>query len=246
MTITILKQAWNLYRKHFGLIAAVVVCIWLPMELFSSYMNYFVFDPEDMRRSFKLSQAIDNFIGIIATAGVIAVGYTTSLENRPSFGNAMSTGARCWLRMWWTRLLFGIAIALGLIAVIIPGIYLFVRLALIEPVVVCERISGITAMRRSFELTRGHFWQLVCLGLIYVVVMISVSVCTILPTFIQALDHWLIDASASLICDLVGVFGTLCALCAYVSFSTDHQAAPIAPCDGSSTPSESLSHGGGQ
>ncbi|MBK8475311.1 MAG: glycerophosphoryl diester phosphodiesterase membrane domain-containing protein [Opitutaceae bacterium] len=198
----------------------MVVVIWLPLDLLSSYMDFFVFDPEDFRRSFRFSQFLDNFVGIIATAGVISIGYSASLGSQPSFGSALSVGASSWGRMWWTRFLTGLAIIFGLLLLIIPGVYLFVRLALVEPVAVCERVSGPDALRRSFELTEGRFWQVFCLGLVLGGVMIAAVVCVVLPSIlIPAADHWLIDAATSLLADLVGAYGTLCVLCAYLSFS---------------------------
>jgi hypothetical protein len=229
MTAAILKHAWDLYRKHFGVITAVVVVIWLPLDLLSSYMDHFVFDPDDIRKSFKFSQFLDNFVGIIATAGVISIGYTSYLGQHPSFGGAMAIGANSWGRMWWTRFLTGLALILGLLLLVIPGIYLLVRLALVEPVVVCERVSGSSAMRRSFELTKGRFWQVFLLGLVFGAVMVAPLACVILPAIlIPALDHWLVDATTSLFAELVGAFGTLCFLCAYVAFSANQDVAE--PC----------------
>jgi hypothetical protein len=239
MIAAILKHAWDLYRKHFGVVAAVVVVIWLPLDLLSSYMDYFVFDPDDIRKSFKFSQFLDNFVGIIATAGVISIGYTSCLGQHPSFGGAMRIGASSWGRMWWTRFLTGLALILGLLLLIIPGIYLLVRLALVEPVAVCERVSGPTAMRRSFELTKGRFWQVLLLGLAFGAMMIAALACVIVPIIlIPALDHWLVDAATSLFADFVGAFGTLCVLCAYISFSAIQNAAKsdAAPNGGPATP----------
>ena len=159
MITAVLKHAWDLYRTHFGTVAAVVMVIWLPLELLSSYMDYFVFDSDDFRRSFKFAQFLDNFFGIIATAGVISIGYTSWLGRRPSVREALDVGVRSWGRMWWTRFLTALTLVFGFLLLIFPGIYLLVRLALVEPIAVCERVSGSAAMRRSFELTRGHFWQ---------------------------------------------------------------------------------------
>ncbi len=239
MITPILRHAWSLYRKHFGVVAAVVVAIWLPLDLLSSYMDYFVFGPDDVRKSFKFARFLDNFVGIVATAAVIAVGYSSCVGGHPAFGSAMSVGARSWGRMWWTRVLTGLSIVLGLILLIIPGLYLLVRLALVEPVVVCERVSGSTAMRRSFELTRGRFWQVVLLVLASGAIIIVPMACVILPiVFIPVLDHWIVDAATSLLADVIAAFGTLCLLCAYVSFAKEQGLAEqgAAPNGGTAAP----------
>ena len=163
-----------------------------------------------------------NFIGIIATAAVISVGHKASLGERSSFRSAMSTGATSWGRMWWTRFLSGVAIILGCLLLFAPGLYLMIRLALVESIAVCEHVSGSTAMRRSFELTRGRVWKLFLLGVAFGTIMIILMGCVVLPAiFIPALDHWLVDAATSLVADFVGAYGTLCLLSAYVTLSAN-------------------------
>jgi len=232
-----------LYRKHFGVVATVVVVIWLPLELLSSYMDYFVFGPDDIRKSFKLSQFLDNFVGIIATAAVISIGFSSCAGKDAAFGSALAVGASSWGRMWWTRFLTRLSIVLGFLLLIIPGIYLLVRLALVEPVVICERVSGTTAIRRSFELTEERDWEVVILGLVYGIVTIAAIACVVLPPiFIPALDHWLVNAATWLLADVIVAFGTLNWLCAYLLFSKeDLTELADSPNSGPATPIENSS-----
>ncbi len=189
-------------------------------------MDYFVFGPDDFRKSFKFYQFLDNFVGIIATAGVISIGYTSCLGQRPSFRGAMSVGANSWGRMFWTRFLAALALVLGLVLLIIPGIYLLVRLALVEPVAVCERISGSTAMRRSFELTKGtilagSFFYGSPSGRDDRCTRMRNPSCDLHP----GTDTWLVDATTSLLTDLVAAFGTLCWFCAYAYLASERNLA---------------------
>src|ERR1051325_1433046 len=200
----ILKQGWQLYCQHFGIVAAVILTVWLPLELLSSYMDYFVFGTDDFRKSFRFARFLENFFGIIATAGVISIGYSSLRGEQPGFGSALGSGFNAWGRMWWTRLLTALVLLAGFIVLIIPGVYLSVRLALVEPIAGCERISGVTAMRRSFELTRGRFWLIFRLGLVLLGLFILIIAVVVLPTvLIPALDHWLVDATTQLIGDVL-------------------------------------------
>src|SRR4051794_36472480 len=58
-----------------------------------------------------------------------------------------------------TGFLAGLGIALGLIALIVPGLVLLTWWALIAPVIVVERRGIFEAFRRSRELVVGHGWQ---------------------------------------------------------------------------------------
>lgn len=219
MIKTILSQAWRVYRERFGVIAAVVIVVWLPCELLSSYFETFVFGPDESSRSLKLGHLLESFIGIIATSGVTFVALKARSGQSATFPNAMGAGFQSWGRMWWTRLLCGLAIALAAVALIIPGIYLLTRLCFAETVVVAERISGRRAMARSFELTKGRFWPTFRFGLVLVLVIVLPVFLFFLPVaFIEALDHWLVYVAINLTGDVVAAFATVALLCGYEAY----------------------------
>jgi len=221
MISSILSDAWRIFRERFGVIVAVVIVVWLPCELLSSYLDAFVFGPDDFRKSFKFAQFLENFIGIIATAGVIFIALSSRSDQPATFGNAIGAGFRSWGRMWWTRFLSTIALVIAFLLLIIPGIYLLTRLCFVESIVMAEHISGTAAVKRSLEITKDRFWATFRLGLVILLLMIVPCAIVILPTvFIPVLDHWLIDAASQLVCDVIAAFATVSLLCGYQLFST--------------------------
>jgi hypothetical protein len=56
-------------------------------------------------------------------------------------------------------ILVGLATLLGLIVLILPGIYIGVRLAVSTQALVVEGKRGTQAMRRSWDLVGGHWWH---------------------------------------------------------------------------------------
>jgi hypothetical protein len=55
-------------------------------------------------------------------------------------------------------LIFGVLVAAGVLAFVIPGVLVFVYLGLAAPVVEIEHRGVRAALARSFALVRGHFW----------------------------------------------------------------------------------------
>ena len=55
-------------------------------------------------------------------------------------------------------LIYGVLVAIGLVALVVPGIAVFVYLGLAAPVVEIERRGVREAFARSASLVRGHFW----------------------------------------------------------------------------------------
>jgi hypothetical protein len=65
---------------------------------------------------------------------------------------------------------FGVAVAIGLVLLIVPGIFLMVALAFWTVVVVDEDASFVRGFRRSWELTSGRRLRLFLLGLVVLVI----------------------------------------------------------------------------
>jgi hypothetical protein len=55
-------------------------------------------------------------------------------------------------------LIFGVLVAVGSLAFVLPGLLLFVYLGLAAPIVEIEHHGVRAALRRSVRLVRGHFW----------------------------------------------------------------------------------------
>ncbi len=212
----ILSKAWQTFTARFWVVAVVVMIIWMPCELLSSHMDNFVFAEDDFRKSFKFEQFLDNFFGIISTAGVIFIALQFSSGFSVGFGRALGVGLRSWPRMWWTRFLTNFVLILSFILLLVPFIYLYPRLSLVESVVVNEQISGVAAMKRSYELTRGRYWLFFRLTLVLSLLLgVPSIILVILPEFISMIDHWLVDAALYVACDVIAAYGVIALYCSY-------------------------------
>lgn len=220
-TSAIWSKAWSIFREKFWTIAFTVMLIWVPCELLSCYMDEFVFAEDDLRKSFKLTQFLENFFGIIATAGVIHVALHQSAGESGSLGGAVTAGLRHWPRMWWTRFLSTIVLGLSLLLLVVPFFYLYPHLALVESVVVSERLSGGAAMRRSSELVRGRYWQVAgILLLLFLIICVPIGIPIVLSVFEVIPDHWMLNAAFGVVIDITSAFGTVCLFCVYDSFAS--------------------------
>jgi hypothetical protein len=76
-----------------------------------------------------------------------------------SFGETLQAARPAIGRVAFTSIVAGIGIVIGLLLLVVPGLYLLTIWAVIVPVVVLERLDTFTAMERSRQLVRGHGWQ---------------------------------------------------------------------------------------
>jgi hypothetical protein len=98
-------------------------------------------------------------LGEIFYTGAVAIALT-----HPHDGDGEPPSLREVARMvnYWrliaVDLIFGVLVALGVLAFFVPGILVFVYLGLAAPVVEIEHRGIRASLARSFRLVRGHFW----------------------------------------------------------------------------------------
>ncbi len=91
---------------------------------------------------------------VIAYATIYALVFNPS---RPTVGEAFSIALTFFFPMLIANILIMIAMTVGLILLIVPGIYLLIKFSLTGPSIVAENIKNpIAAMSRSWALTKGN------------------------------------------------------------------------------------------
>ncbi|WP_422928514.1 YciC family protein [Singulisphaera sp. PoT] len=168
-------EAFKLFGGNLGLISMIILTIWLPANLLIYFLESRTFDPESGRSLAGLANIVEGLFGPICVGAVIHLVSQRMAGHRVTYGEAMGVGLRNWTQLFGTRLLTGLFIILGLIALIVPGIILALRFALIDPIVILEGRSGREAQKRSQNLTTGYKLQIFLGGIL-----------SVLPIFIVA------------------------------------------------------------
>jgi hypothetical protein len=131
------------------------------------------------------------------------------------------TSMRGELTRAWRRLpaLLGLAILAmlaiggGFLCLLLPGLYLCVAVTMGQPALLFENKGPITALKRSLQLVRGHWWR-TCgvLAVAFIIVMVfyllAAIVATILVRFAHGSDLALISAAATVLLIALGAFST--------------------------------------
>ena len=124
-------------------------------------------------------------------------------------------------------ILAGIAITIGLILIIVPGLYLITIWAVIVPVIVLEQSGVIAAFGRSHQLVRGRGWHV--FGTLVLTWLILLAVNLVLGLIFAALPHALGRGLSSVISGtIVAPFIALVVTLVYYRLSADAQV-PAAP-----------------
>ena len=147
----ILDGSFQLYRAHFADLLVISALLLVPPLLLGAIM------PQPIQILF---QFVFNLMFLVSQ-GAIAVLVAAALER----DRALSAGES--LRELGNRaggvvavsIMSGILIVLGALLLLIPGILIAVWTVVAVPVAAIEGLKNSSALARSRDLTRGHFWH---------------------------------------------------------------------------------------
>jgi hypothetical protein len=168
----VLSEAWDLYRahwRHFLPIAIVVFLVIAAISLVLALLLGF------------LGALIGSLLGIVGTfwlQGALVTAVADVRDGRAdlSLGETLSRVQPRLGSLVGAGLLGGLGIAVGLLLLIVPGLYLLTIWSLIIPVIVLEGRAAMESFGRSRELVRGNGWSVFGVIVMTVVILLAVSI----------------------------------------------------------------------
>jgi hypothetical protein len=174
----ILSAAWQIYTKNAAQLIVIVAAVVVPLSVISWLLVDVLFAPKEkteiiLGQPIRVeSRAFIVFLLATLVALAIAVIINAILQAALLRGAALATvgdpvdindsyrwGLRRFGSVLVVSLLVGLAVAIGFLLLIIPGIIFLVMFSVAVPALVVEGVRGTDAMRRSWNLVKGHFWH---------------------------------------------------------------------------------------
>lgn len=165
----ILNTTFNLYRDNFSLFAGICAVIVVPQAILVA-----LFAATHSLLFILLSALLSVAVPFLLT-GALAEAVSARYLGRPMTiaGAYEALGTGTLLVLVGVSFLAGIMVLIGLILLIIPGIYLAVRFTVAAQAVVLERQGVTDSLRRSWNLVEGNWWR--TFGIVLVVaILVSV------------------------------------------------------------------------
>jgi hypothetical protein len=171
----VLGEAWKMYRAHAAHLLTIAFVIYLIAAVLAGVLSLIgIFG--------QLLGSIIGFIAIFVLQASLVKAVQDIRDGRDdlSLGGTVSAASPFIGPVAGASILAGIAITIGLILVIVPGLFLITIWAVIVPVIVIERSWVFGSFGRSQQLVRGHGWHvfgtLVLVWLILIVVDVVLGV----------------------------------------------------------------------
>jgi hypothetical protein len=177
---TLFRDSWAVYRSRFLLFVALSAAVIVPVELvvdgigMGSLTGSYDADPET---SDTLTRGVVQFfveylvVTPIVTAICIHALDRIEAGERPSPGAVLTAGFEAFTPLFGAVVLAAVGVSLGLIALIVPGIFLFVRWYFVPQAVVVDGARGTAALSRSGDLVEGFWWR--TLGIVLLVNVVA-------------------------------------------------------------------------
>jgi hypothetical protein len=191
----VLSEAWTLYTRHIGRFFLTAVVVYAVLDLISALADAAAGDSVLAAVVWGLIAAAVSIVGFFWVQGALVETVRDVRDGRAdrTVGETYRTVQPRLPALIASGIVAGVAIVIGLILLIVPGLFLITIWSMIGAVIVLEGRSAGEAFGRSREIVRGHGWQVFGLLVItFVLVVIAESLIGLLfaplPEF---LDTWL-------------------------------------------------------
>ena len=135
--------------------------------------------------------------GVFSIIGYLAIQIVALDSNRPTVAEALTISATLLLTYLAASILAGIAAGIGVLFLIVPGIYLMIKFLLVSPVIAAERIlNPITVLKRSWEITRKNSLRI--FGFFLIVVIVGLVALVAVSAIFGIVFNLILPASAAL------------------------------------------------
>jgi hypothetical protein len=125
-------------------------------------------DPQGAEAITRLGNIVTGFLGLVVSVTTIHAGINHLNGKDVTINNALQKASQTFLAIWGVGILTGLGIIIGLILLIIPGVFLALAWSVAIPVRVMEKIEATDAISRSFRLTASNRWAILGAGAVLV------------------------------------------------------------------------------
>ncbi len=178
----VIGDAWKVYRAHAGHLLAVAFVIYLAAAIVSALLAWAL-----GAFGVVLGILVLLFASFLLQASLVKAVQDVVQDGRAdlSISQTMQSVLPNLGAVAVASILAGIAIWIGLLLIIVPGLYLITIWAVIMPVLVIEQTGAIAAFGRSQQLVRGNGWNV--FGTLVVVFLILIAASIVIGLVLVAL-----------------------------------------------------------
>lgn len=171
-----LKKSYNFYLSKLIPLVGITAIVYI-FRILLEYIS-----SETYRYSTILAIVLSVVLAVILI--IVEIGYLKFLLKFTSGTGADASDLLSHTNLFWRYIfaviLYGLVVLLGLVLLIIPGIYLAIRFAFVPIILIDKEIGIKEAFRRSTEITKGYKWKIlgffIIIGFIQAIIGLAYSI----------------------------------------------------------------------
>ena len=167
MILDAFKFTNNLFSKHFAKFLTIVFPVYIIIFLVYLPMSSIPGNEFGTTKPFSFLELITNLLTLYAVILSILLIDDICKERKRSITNYFYLGAYLYIKIFVINLLTTIAVILGLIALIIPGLYVSARLFFASYLAIIFDEGIIDSLKKSIQITQDKGWEV--LGYVFAV-----------------------------------------------------------------------------
>ena len=166
----VLSEAWAMYKAHWQHLLPIALVVYVAVGLVSLVLSLLL--------DYWAAGILAALVSLIATfwlQGALVKAVDDVRDGRPdlSLGETFAGVRPQLVAIIVAGVLAALGVILGLILLIVPGLYLLTRWILIIPIIVLEGRTAGESFGRSWELVRGFAWNV--FGVIVLTILILIG-----------------------------------------------------------------------
>jgi hypothetical protein len=225
----LLRETLRLFASHLHLFTLIALTVWLPGHVVINYFDFFAGGPpgsaEAATRGIRVFLVVEAVFGPLVGAATLAALARIKRGEPATYGQALADGLAAWPRLFIARLVQGAIVLVGLVALVVPGVILLVRVSFVDALVVLDGAPLGAALRVSNALTAGRRSAIFWTGGALVVGVFSLA--AILSVLAGAAEHFVAQVLADCAIAVTQTVFTIALFLFY--WEARHAAAPEAP-----------------
>jgi hypothetical protein len=190
---TIVREAWELYKAHWRTFVPLALIVYIVLGLitlvFALILGWLG----------VLIGALASIVGTFWLQGALVEAVQDVRDGKQdlSIGETFRRVQPRLPALIVAGVLAGIGILIGLVLLIVPGLFLLTIWSLIVPTIVLEGKSAGESFGRSRELVKGNGWS------VFGVIVITIAVLIVARIIVSVLTFWLPDGVDTFVSDVI-------------------------------------------
>jgi hypothetical protein len=181
----VLREAWELYKAHWRHFLTISFVVYLTIAVIAAVLAAL------LTWLGALIAAVISLVGLFWVQGALVKAVEDVRDGRAdlSLGETFDGVKPQLVSIIVAGILAGLGIFIGLLLLIVPGLFLMTIWCLIVPVIVLEGKSAGESFGRSRELVRGYGWSV--FGVIVLAILLLIGFGIVLGLILSPLADWL-------------------------------------------------------